>query len=109
MTIAADLVLSHCNRVFDLDIWLRKASSDAARLNSQAGDLISDLSDAYGRFCRDLAAHTADVPAIWKTVSDAADKAAKLEDKAAALAEKVTAIIAKLDLNRYPTQKEQKK
>ena len=109
LTIAADLVLSHCNRVFDLDIWLRKASSDAARINSQAGDLISDLSDAYGRFCRDLAAHTADESAIWKTVSDAAEKAAKLEDKAAALAEKVTAIIDKLDLNRYPTQKEQKK
>ena len=96
MTVSADLVLSHCNRVFDLDIWLRKASNEASRLNSQAGDLISGLSDAYGRFCRDLSAHTADEEAIWRTVSDATKKAEKLEAKANALAEKVAEIIAYL-------------
>ena len=94
LTASAHLVLSHCNRVFDLDIWLRKASAEASRLNSKAGDLISALSDSYGIFFRDISAHTADEAAILRTVSDAIKKAEKLEEKADALAEKVTEIIS---------------
>ena len=96
LTEKADIFLKKLSITADLAIWLRKASTEAEKLNRQASDLIHSLIDDYGRFSVDLHNREVDDEVINMTLSAALTKAEKLEEKANALAEKVAEIIAYL-------------
>lgn len=96
LTEEADIFLKKLSITADLAIWLRKASTEAERLNSQASELIHSKIDDYGRFSVDLHNRAVDDEAIKLALSIANSKAEKLKAKANALAEKVTEIISYL-------------